>query len=128
MVAWGLFYHAAHLPAVLITTAPIILSEKATPAGQKGIIITIIVAPFLFPVNISRSSANAVWVALQQIPDWRRGWFYHALACGRAHRRGTGFGLADGATVATPLVDPQPPICRCWRANIDMLAMLFPVV
>ncbi|TAT62599.1 flagellar biosynthetic protein FliR, partial [Enterobacter cloacae] len=69
-IQWlGVYFWPMLRILALITTAPI-LSEKAIPKRVKvglGIIITIIVAPSLPPVNIPIFSANAVWVALQQI-------------------------------------------------------------
>ncbi|MDA2733509.1 flagellar biosynthetic protein FliR, partial [Bacillus cereus] len=68
-VQWlGVYFWPMLRIMALISTAPI-LSEKSIPKRVKvglGIIISIIVAPSLPPVDIPIFSANAVWVALQQ--------------------------------------------------------------
>ncbi|KAI3489183.1 hypothetical protein L1887_46226 [Cichorium endivia] len=69
-VQWlGVYFWPMLRIMALISTAPI-LSEKSIPKRVKvglGIIISIIVAPSLPPVDIPIFSANAVWVALQQV-------------------------------------------------------------
>lgn len=95
----------------LITTAPI-LSEKTIPKRVKvglGIIITIIVAPSLPPVDIPIFSAKAVWVALQQVMIGVAVGFTMQLAfSGRADRRRTDW-PANGFIIRHVCGSRQPP-------------------
>jgi flagellar biosynthesis protein FliR len=77
-----------------------ILSEKSIPKRVKvglGIIISIIVAP-LPPVDIPIFSANAVWVALQQVMIGVAVGFTMQLAFAAVRTAGADW-PADGAIV-----------------------------
>lgn len=122
----GLYFWPMLRVLALISTAPI-LSEKAIPKRVKlglGIIITIIIAPSLPPVNIPIFSANALWVALQQVMIGVAVGFTMQLAFAAVRTAGELIGLQMGLSFAT-FVDPgshlnMPVIARI----IDMLAML----
>jgi len=126
-VQWlGVYFWPMLRILALITTAPI-LSEKAIPKRVKvglGIIITIIVAPSLPPVNIPIFSANAVWVALQQVMIGVAVGFTMQLAFAAVRTAGELIGLQMGLSFAT-FVDPGSHLNMPVLARIiDMLAML----
>lgn len=131
-VQWlGVYFWPMLRILALITTAPI-LSEKTIPKRVKvglGIIITIIVAPSLPPVDIPIFSAKAVWVALQQVMIGVAVGFTMQLAFAAVRTAGELIGLQMGLSFAT-FVDPGSHLNMPVLARIiDLLAMLLvPVV
>jgi flagellar biosynthesis protein FliR len=91
------------------------IDPQAVKVGL-GIIITIIVAPSLPPVDIPIFSANAVWVALQQVMIGVAVGFTMQLAFAAVRTAGELIGLQMGLSFAT-FVDPVvTSTCPCWRA------------
>ena len=126
-VQWlGVYFWPMLRILALITTAPI-LSEKTIPKRVKvglGIIITIIVAPSLPPVDIPIFSAKAVWVALQQVMIGVAVGFTMQLAFAAVRTAGELIGLQMGLSFAT-FVDPGSHLNMPVLARIiDLLAML----
>lgn len=126
-VQWlGVYFWPMLRILALITTAPI-FSEKSIPKRVKvglGIIITIIVAPSLPPVDIPIFSANAVWVALQQVMIGVAVGFTMQLAFAAVRTAGELIGLQMGLSFAT-FVDPGSHLNMPVLARIiDLLAML----
>lgn len=110
----------------LITTAPI-LSERSVPKRVKvglGIIITFVIAPSLPPVDVPIFSANALWLALQQILIGIALGFTMQFAFAAVRTCGEIVGLQMGLSFAT-FVDPGSNLNMPVLARIlDMLAML----
>ena len=126
-VQWlGVYFWPMLRIMALISTAPI-LSEKSIPKRIKvglGIVITIIVAPSLPPVDIPVFSANAVWVALQQVMIGVAVGFTMQLAFAAVRTAGELIGLQMGLSFAT-FVDPGSHLNMPVLARIiDMLALL----
>lgn len=126
-VQWlGVYFWPMLRIMALISTAPI-LSEKSIPKRVKvglGIIISIIVAPSLPPVDIPIFSANAVWVALQQVMIGVAVGFTMQLAFAAVRTAGELIGLQMGLSFAT-FVDPGSHLNMPVLARIiDLLAML----
>ncbi len=122
----GLYFWPLLRILALISTAPI-LSERSIPKRVKiglAILITIIVAPTLPPVNVPIFSAPALWVGLQQILIGVAIGFTMQFAFAAVRMAGELIGLQMGLSFAT-FFDPgsrlnMPIIARI----IDLLAML----
>ncbi|HCH40353.1 MAG TPA: flagellar biosynthetic protein FliR [Enterobacter sp.] len=122
----GLYFWPLLRILALISTAPI-LSERAIPKRVKlglAILITIIVAPTLPPVNVPIFSTPALWVGLQQILIGVAIGFTMQFAFAAVRTAGELIGLQMGLSFAT-FFDPgsrlnMPIIARI----IDLLAML----
>jgi flagellar biosynthetic protein FliR len=110
----------------LISTAPI-LSEKAVPKRIKlglGFIITFIIAPTLPPTDVTIFSANALWLAMQQVMIGVALGFTMQFAFAAVRYAGEVIGLQMGLSFAT-FVDPSSNLNMPVLARIvDMLAML----
>lgn len=110
----------------LISTAPI-LSERSIPKRVKiglGIMITIIVAPTLPPVNVPIFSAEALWVGLQQVLIGVAIGFTMQFAFAAVRTAGELIGLQMGLSFAT-FFDPGSRLNMPILARIiDLLAML----
>lgn len=126
-VSWlGLYFWPLLRVLALITTAPI-LSERSVPKRVKvglGIIITFVIAPSLPPVDVPIFSANALWLALQQILIGIALGFTMQFAFAAVRTCGEIVGLQMGLSFAT-FVDPGSNLNMPVLARIlDMLAML----
>ncbi len=126
-VSWlGLYFWPLLRVLALITTAPI-LSERSVPKRVKvglGIIITFVIAPSLPPVDVPLFSANALWLALQQILIGIALGFTMQFAFAAIRTCGEIIGLQMGLSFAT-FVDPGSNLNMPILARIlDMLAML----
>lgn len=126
-VSWlGLYLWPLLRVLALITTAPI-LSERSVPKRVKvglGIIITFVIAPSLPPVDVPIFSANALWLALQQILIGIALGFTMQFAFAAVRTCGEIVGLQMGLSFAT-FVDPGSNLNMPVLARIlDMLAML----
>lgn len=126
-LSWlGLYFWPLLRVLALITTAPI-LSEKSIPKRVKvglGFIITVVIAPSLPPVEVSIFSANALWLALQQILIGIALGFTMQFAFAAVRTCGEIIGLQMGLSFAT-FVDPGSNLNMPVLARIiDMLAML----
>lgn len=126
-VSWlGLYFWPLLRVLALITTAPI-LSERSVPKRVKvglGIIITFVIAPSLPPVDVPIFSANALWLALQQILIGIALGFTMQFAFAAVRNCGEIVGLQMGLSFAT-FVDPGSNLNMPVLARIlDMLAML----
>jgi flagellar biosynthetic protein FliR len=110
----------------LISTAPI-LSERAIPKRVKlglGILITIIIAPTLPTVEVPLFSAQALWLAMQQILIGVAVGFTMQLAFAAVRTAGELIGLQMGLSFAT-FFDPGSNLNMPVLARIiDMLALL----
>ena len=110
----------------LITTAPI-LNERTIPKRVKvglGIIITVVIAPSLPVVEVPIFSANALWLALQQILIGIALGYTMQFAFAAVRYSGEVIGLQMGLSFAT-FVDPGSNLNMPVLARImDMLAML----
>ncbi|MEG1209809.1 MAG: flagellar biosynthetic protein FliR [Leclercia sp.] len=122
----GLYFWPLLRILALISTAPI-LSERAIPKRVKiglGILITIIVAPTLPPVNVPIFSPQALWVGLQQILIGVAIGFTMQFAFAAVRTAGELIGLQMGLSFAT-FFDPASKLNMPVLARfIDMLAML----
>ncbi|HDG1690303.1 TPA: flagellar biosynthetic protein FliR [Kluyvera georgiana] len=126
-VSWlGLYFWPLLRVLALIATAPI-LSERSVPKRVKvglGIIITFVIAPSLPPVDVPLFSANALWLALQQILIGIALGFTMQFAFAAIRTCGEIIGLQMGLSFAT-FVDPGSNLNMPILARIlDMLAML----
>lgn len=126
-VSWlGLYFWPLLRVLALITTAPI-LNERSVPKRVKvglGIIITFVIAPSLPPVDVPIFSANALWLALQQILIGIALGFTMQFAFAAVRTCGEIVGLQMGLSFAT-FVDPGSNLNMPVLARIlDMLAML----
>lgn len=126
-VSWlGLYFWPLLRVLALITTAPI-LSERSVPKRVKvglGIIITFVIAPSLPPVDVPIFSANALWLALQQILIGIALGFTMQFAFAAVRTCGEIVGLQMGLSFAT-FVDPGSNLNMPVLARIlDMLTML----
>ncbi|MFV0263481.1 MAG: flagellar biosynthetic protein FliR [Kluyvera sp.] len=126
-VSWlGLYFWPLLRVLALITTAPI-LSERSVPKRVKvglGIVITVVIAPSLPPVEVSIFSAGALWLALQQILIGIALGFTMQFAFAAVRTCGEIIGLQMGLSFAT-FVDPGSNLNMPVLARIlDMLAML----
>ena len=126
-VSWlGLYFWPLLRVLALITTAPI-LSERSVPKRVKvglGIVITVVIAPSLPPVEVSIFSAGALWLALQQILFGIALGFTMQFAFAAVRTCGEIIGLQMGLSFAT-FVDPGSNLNMPVLARIlDMLAML----
>lgn len=110
----------------LISTAPI-LSERAIPKRVKlglGLMITVVIAPSIPPVDVPIFSIVALWQAMQQILIGIALGFTMQFAFAAVRTAGELIGLQMGLSFAT-FFDPgsrlnMPVLARL----IDMLAML----
>mgnify|MGYP001067780167 CR=1 FL=1 len=122
----GLYFWPLLRILALISTAPI-LSERSIPKRVKiglAILITIIVAPTLPPVNVPIFSAPALWVGLQQILIGVAIGFTMQFAFATIRLAGELIGLQMGLSFAT-FVDPTSHLNMPVLARIlDMLALL----
>lgn len=126
-VSWlGLYFWPLLRVLALIATAPI-LSERSVPKRVKvglGIIVTFVIAPSLPPVDVPLFSANALWLALQQILIGIALGFTMQFAFAAIRTCGEIIGLQMGLSFAT-FVDPGSNLNMPILARIlDMLAML----
>lgn len=126
-VSWlGLYFWPLLRVLALISTAPI-LSERTVPKRVKvglGIIITVVIAPSLPPVEVPIFSANALWLALQQILIGTALGFTMQFAFAAVRTSGEIIGLQMGLSFAT-FVDPGSNLNMPVLARIlDLLAML----
>ena len=126
-VSWlGLYFWPLLRVLALITTAPI-LSERAVPKRVKvglGVVITVVIAPSLPPVDVPVFSAGALWLALQQILIGIALGFTMQFAFAAVRTCGEIIGLQMGLSFAT-FVDPGSNLNMPVLARIlDMLAML----
>ncbi|MDF3006550.1 MAG: fliR [Enterobacter kobei] len=93
----------------LISTAPI-LSERTVPKRVKlglGLVITFVIAPSLPANDVTIFSANALWLALQQIMIGMALGFTMQFAFAAIRTAGELIGLQMGLSFAT----------FCWRLN-----------
>ena len=122
----GLYFWPLLRVLALITTAPI-LSERSVPKRVKvglGIVITVVIAPSLPPVEVSIFSAGALWLALQQILIGIALGFTMQFSFAAVRTCGEIIGLQMGLSFAT-FVDPGSNLNMPVLARIlDMLAML----
>ena len=115
----GLYFWPLLRILALISTAPI-LSERAIPKRVKiglAILITIIVAPTLPPVNVPIFSAPALWVGLQQILIGVAIGFTMQFAFAAVRMAGELIGLQMGLSFAT-FFDPGS------RLNMPIIARI----
>lgn len=126
-LSWlGLYFWPLLRVLALISTAPI-LSEKSVPKRVKlglGVMITVVIAPSLPPVDVPIFSANALWLALQQILIGIALGFTMQFAFAAVRTCGEIIGLQMGLSFAT-FVDPGSNLNMPVLARImDMLALL----
>lgn len=110
----------------LVTTAPVI-SEATIPKRVKlglGLLITMVIAPSLPPVDMPMFSMNALWLALEQIMIGAAIGFTMQFAFAAVRTAGEVIGLQMGLSFAT-FVDPTSNLNMPVLARVvDMLAML----